>query len=98
MIDKFDMNWLRRVSPGFIERVESAIVTKHRYKRVGKGASSRIIITKDLKKCKCGKPIHANNTKCRKCLEKFYFTTHGQLAERAAIPDRVYYPVYEVAQ
>ena len=97
MIDNIDLNWIRRISPGFVERVERAIVTKHRYKRVGQGASCRIVITKDIKKCKCGRPIHANYTRCAKCLKAFYQTPKGQTAERAAIPDRVYYPRYEVA-
>jgi hypothetical protein len=92
------MAWLRRVCPGFVERVEKSIVTKHRYKRIGKGASSRIIITKNLKKCKCGKQIDQPiYTKCHKCLKAFHDTPRGRLAERAAIPDRVYYPRYEVA-
>ena len=53
--------------------------------------------TKNIKKCKCGRPIHANYTRCAKCLKAFYKTTKGRLAERNAIPDRIYYPRYEVA-
>jgi len=100
MIEQFDMDWLRKISPTYEERFWKLVQRKHSHKRYGKNCS--IDLKKEFRTCGCGKKITGETRYCTNCLRKrgFYQQEHiqrGRLAERAAIPDRVYYPRYEVA-
>lgn len=102
MIEQFDMTWLRKISPTYEERFWKLVKRKHNHTRCGKSGKT-LDIKKQFRVCGCGRKVIAENRYCNRCLRKrgFYQQEHvqrGKLAERSAIPDRVYYPVYEVAQ
>lgn len=115
MINEIDMDWLRRITNGNIDKQHERFwnhVT-HKYE-ILPGRRKPLI---QQRKCKCGKKITVEGRwRCSRCLKlanlldyeltewkdgkKVRITDKlwGQLAERKAIPDRQFYPSYEVAQ
>lgn len=88
-LDDFDLKWLERISPSYLDRVNSLIKKKVTHRRCGEN-KQRIDIKKNLRVCKCGRKIKTDTRRCARCTKaagQYQLVPRGRLAERPAMPD-----------